>query len=224
MGPVSRPSHISVGPNQDGGGSTELLGGSYFGFVVIGLVLLPFLDASIYQVAAALRQEQMMGTLEAIVATPVSLASILAGSALWPFCFAFLQGLVYLAVAVFLSVDLSKADWLAGGLVALFAVGCFAWLGVLEAGLGLLIKRGNPLSWVLSTLSALVGGAFFPPSLLPDWLQWLSVLHPLSYATRGLRAALLEGTGVVGIAPDTVNHHQGARDPQPLRREQVRLR
>src|SRR5438876_7381731 len=37
---------------------------------------------------------------------------------------------------------------------------------------------------------------------LPILAQWLSVLHPLSYATRGLRAALLEGTGVVGIAPE----------------------
>jgi ABC-2 type transport system permease protein len=195
-------SYFFVGRLMEGGSSAELVGGSYFGFVVIGLILLPFLDASLLQVAAALRQEQMMGTLEAIAATPVNLATIMAGSALWPFCFALLQALTYLAVAVVLGVDLSRADWLSGGLVALLALGCFAWLGVLEAGLGLLIKRGNPLSWLLSLLSALVGGAFFPPSMLPNWLQWLSVLHPLSYATRGLRAALLEGTGVVGNAPE----------------------
>jgi ABC-2 type transport system permease protein len=52
--------------------------------------------------------------------------------------------------------------------------------------------------------SALVGGVFFPTSLLPDWLQWLSVLHPLSYATHAARGALLGGASLGQLAPDLV--------------------
>src|SRR5207249_7106116 len=75
-------SYFFVGRLMEGGINADLVGGSYFGFVVGGLVLLPFLDASIYQVAAALRQEQMMGTLEAIIATPIALPHMLLGTAL----------------------------------------------------------------------------------------------------------------------------------------------
>jgi ABC-2 type transport system permease protein len=79
---------------------------------------------------------------------------------------------------------------------------CFACFSAAQAGIGIVIKRGNPLAWLLSTLSALVGGAFFPTSLLPSWLQWVSAVHPLSYATHAARAALLSGAPFDQLLPD----------------------
>jgi ABC-2 type transport system permease protein len=108
----------------------------------------------------------------------------------------------YATLAIVLGVDLTQANWLGGCVVVGLATTCFASLAVAEAGIGIVIKRGNPFAWLLSTLSALVGGVFFPTSLLPDWLQWVSALHPLSYATHAARAALLSGATLGQLAPD----------------------
>ncbi len=178
--------------------------GSYFGFAIVGLILTAFLDASIFQVATVFRTEQSLGTLDALLATPISLPTVLLGSALWPYTLVALQVVVYAVVAVFLGVDFQHANWLGGLLVVCLSAGGFACLSIAEAGIGIVIKRGNPLAWLLSTFSALVGGAFFPVSLLPGWLQVLSLLHPLSYATHAARAALLGGASFAELAPDLV--------------------
>jgi ABC-2 type transport system permease protein len=180
----------------------DVSGGNYFGFAMVGLVLTAFLDASIFQVATVFRTEQSLGTLDALLATPISLPVVLLGSALWPYALACVQAIGYAALAIVLGVDFHAANWPGVLLVVCLSINCFACLSVAEAGIGIVIKRGNPLAWLLSTFSALVGGAFFPTSLLPSWLQWISAVHPLSYATHAARAALFGGASFEQLLPD----------------------
>jgi ABC-2 type transport system permease protein len=179
-----------------------LANGNYFGFAIVGLILTALLDASIFQVATVFRTEQSLGTLDALLATPTPLPTVLLGSALWPYALAVIQIVGYALLALVLGVDFRGANWLGSGVVIGLSAACFASLSIAEAGIGIVIKRGNPLAWLVSTFSALVGGVFFPTSLLPDWLQWLSMLHPLSYATHAARGALLGGASLSQLAPD----------------------
>ena len=39
----------------------------------------------------------------------------------------------------------------------------------------------------------ILGGALFPISVLPDWLEWLGRAMPIRFAFDGVRAALFEG-------------------------------
>jgi ABC-2 type transport system permease protein len=112
------------------------------------------------------------------------------------------QAMSFVALAWWFGVDFRQANWAAGVLLMALAVAAFACLGIAEAGIGIVVKRGNPLAFALSSFSVLVGGAFFPVSLLPTWLQWISALHPLSYATEGVRAALLSGASFEQLLPE----------------------
>jgi ABC-2 type transport system permease protein len=40
----------------------------------------------------------------------------------------------------------------------------------------------------------------FPVSILPDWLQFIAKLNPITYALDGMRGALLDGASVTAIA------------------------
>jgi ABC-2 type transport system permease protein len=41
-----------------------------------------------------------------------------------------------------------------------------------------------------------VSGVYYPVSVMPQWMQWLSTVSPATYALRGIRAAILNGAGL----------------------------
>jgi ABC-2 type transport system permease protein len=63
----------------------------------------------------------------------------------------------------------------------------------------LLFKRGNPAKWFLIGVSSVAGGMLFPITILPDWLQQVARLNPVTYALDAMRAALLAGSGIMAL-------------------------
>lgn len=103
---------------------------------------------------------------------------------------------VILAVAVILALGLlfgvrlhcGAAFWLA----VLLNGAAFASLAV---GLAMLVRSHADqalLNNFVITPMAFLGGTFFPLDKLPDWLQNLLLLLPLSHASRAIRAAALD--------------------------------
>jgi ABC-2 type transport system permease protein len=72
----------------------------------------------------------------------------------------------------------------------------FSGLGILSASYLLLFKRGNPAKWLLIGLWGIAGGMLFPVTILPDWLQTIATLNPMTHALNAMRAALLGGAGI----------------------------
>jgi ABC-2 type transport system permease protein len=86
--------------------------------------------------------------------------------------------------------------------VGFLTVLCFLSVGVLSASFILVYKTGNPFSWVLGTVSGLLGGVVFPVSLLPPWIRWVSSLLPVTYALDGMRKSLLASSAFAEVLPD----------------------
>jgi ABC-2 type transport system permease protein len=57
------------------------------------------------------------------------------------------------------------------------------------------VTRGQSISALIIFGMGFLGGAFFPVSVLPDWLEPVASIVPPRYAFDGLRAALYEGHG-----------------------------
>ena len=66
-------------------------------------------------------------------------------------------------------------------------------IGIVSAGFLLVFKRGDPLTPLVGSLSALLGGVYFPLAVLPGWLQSVSFFLPFTHALEGLRQAVLNG-------------------------------
>lgn len=181
----------------------ERYGGDYFAFVLIGIAFSGYFTVGLTGFSSALRQAQMSGTLEAMLMTPTSLPMLIVGSALWSYLFTTLRVVVYLLVGtLLLGTNLGRANYL-GGLVALvLAVVAFASIGIIAASVIMVIKRGDPITGLFGNVANLIGGVFYPVEILPEWLQVVARLLPITYALDAMRLALLSGASWREIAPD----------------------
>lgn len=174
------------------------LGGapSYFAFAAVGVALSLVVQVASSRLAQRLREEQLTGALEMLVAQPVASSEMSLGLAGFHFLFAALRAVVYLLIAgLFLSADLSRADWM--GFVAVLAAATLAMaaIGIALAAVVLVLKRAELLVALVAMALALVGGAYFPVDVLPGWLQPLANVLPTTFAFDGVRAALYRGEG-----------------------------
>jgi ABC-2 type transport system permease protein len=175
-------------------------GGDYFAFAIVGVALFGLLAASMAAAAAAIRQEQMVGTLEVLVAAPVSLPTLAAGLSLWSVLLAAAQTFLYLTLGVVVfGIDLGRANLAGAALALLLAVATFAAVGLFAAAFVLVYRHPDPFSSIFAGLSALLGGVLYPPSVLPPVLRLLAEFVPLTHALRAIRLAVLEGAGLAAL-------------------------
>ena len=173
----------------------------YFEFVMIGVVIATVTGLLLQKVATAMRQEQMMGTLEALMVTPTSPTTVQMGSAAFDVLFIPIR-IGALLAAVSLALGLAfQASGILPALALLAAFVPFVWgLGLLAAAAIVTFRRGEGVVGIGMSLLGLVSGAFFPLTLLPVWLQRLAEANPVAIAMEGTREALIGGAGwsVVG--------------------------
>ncbi|HXY25965.1 MAG TPA: ABC transporter permease [Candidatus Acidoferrum sp.] len=175
-------------------------GGSYFAFSLVGFVFLDYLNAALDSFDRSLEEARDSGTLEHLLVTQTSLPVFVAGSAIYPFVATTLRIAVYVTwAAALFHFPLHGANWLAVFVVLGISLLAFAGLGILSASYLLIFKRGNPAKWFFLGISSVAGGMLFPVSILPDWLQLVARLNPVTYALEAMRGALLGGESVLAI-------------------------
>ena len=54
---------------------------------------------------------------------------------------------------------------------------------------------------MIGSTSTLLGGAFFPIAVMPDWMQTLAACLPITYALEAMRLAVFRGQSVTEIWP-----------------------
>ncbi len=176
-------------------------GTSYFAYSLVGFVFFDYLSAVLDTFDRSLEEARDSGTLEPLLVTQVPLPVMLMGSALYPFVLTTLRVAVYLAWgSVLFGFPLRAANWASVLVVLVATLVSFSGLGIFSSAYLLLFKRGNPSKWFFVGVSSVVGGMLFPVSILPNWLQVVAHLNPVTYALDAMRAALLEGASVPTIA------------------------
>lgn len=169
-------------------------GGTYFPFVLVGLALAGFQSVALRSISQAIQYGMYTGTLEAMLVTPTSLSTIVFASVLYQFVSSLLSLLVYLIFGVALfGLSLVKADLCAAVAMLVLALLAHLPLGIFSASFLLIFKRGDPLTSLVGSFSALLGGVYFPLAVLPGWLQFVSFFLPFTHALEGLRQAVLNG-------------------------------
>jgi len=181
----------------------EEYGGDYFSFVLIGLAFTGYMGLSLSNFAQSIREGQMMGTLEIMLLSPTRLSAILISSSLWAYVLTTFRVIVYLIVgALIFGASLTEANAGAAILVMLLSIASFSGIGIISAAFVLLMKKGDPISWLLSGASSLLAGVYYPITVLPDWLAPISRVLPLTYALDAMRLAMLQGSSVYDLRYD----------------------
>lgn len=167
---------------------------SYFAFALAGVFLTTMIGTATGAIAADLREEQLTGTLELLLAQPVRTSALALGVGCFPMAFSILRvaGYLVLSVAVF-DFHPGGADWFGVAVILVVSGLAFIGLGVLTAAATIVFKRGVLLADLLIFGMTFVSGSLFPVSVLPGWLQPVGKVMPTKQALDGLRNALFEG-------------------------------
>jgi ABC-2 type transport system permease protein len=178
---------------------------SYIEFVCVGIVVNVFVQVALTRIATAVRTEQMIGTLEALMMTPTATATVQLGSAAFDLVYMPVRTalfLAFMALAVGLDLHLSGV---VPSLTILLAFIPFVWgLGIASAAAILTFRRGEGAMGIGATLLGLASGAYFPLTLLPGWIAAIAEYNPLAIAIEAMRDALLGGTGWAGVGEDVI--------------------
>jgi len=174
----------------------QAYGGDYLAFAVIGLVVMDLQQVGVTSLAQRVRTAQILGILEAELASPAPSWIVLGVGPVYEFGVALLRAAAYLVLAgAVLGVKFPHANlWalLVGGPLVLAA---FVGLGLLSAAATMVVRRSNPVAVFLASMSLLLSGVAYPVSVLPAPLRLLGQALPLTHALALARGALLRGQG-----------------------------
>jgi ABC-2 type transport system permease protein len=174
---------------------------TYLEFAAVGIALGVFIQFGLDRVSAAMRGEQLMGTLESVLMTPTAPGTIQLGSVAFDLVYIPLRTAVFLGgITLAFGLDFS-AGGIVPALLLLIAFIPFVWgLGVLTAALLLTFRRGSGFIGLGAVILGLLSGVYFPLDLLPGWLSGIAEDNPVALAIQGMRDALLGGAGLSDVA------------------------
>ena len=163
-------------------------------FLVPGLIAINMTLIGTLLTALVVAREWERGTMEAMIATPVSVAEILVGK-LVPY---FVLGMGGMALSVILGlvlfqVPLRGSVWVLGAVSALFLVGALAQ-GLLISTLAKNQFVAGQIAIVSAFLPAfMLSGFVFEPSSAPAWIEVLSHVVAARYFVTILQTLFLAG-------------------------------
>jgi ABC-2 type transport system permease protein len=166
--------------------------------LLIGAVVWAYLGIIFEFITETVAWERWEGTIEYTFMAPLSRAMHLGGSGV----FAVLYGLVraillFIVVAFFFGLSMPDANFFAALVILLIASVSFFGIGMMTAVLPLISpEKGAQLGFVAQGMLLVVSGVYYPVSVLPFWMEWISKISPATYALRGIRGSILEGQGL----------------------------
>ena len=180
-------------------------GSDFFPFVLIGIAFRGYLGVALNHFATSLRSEQMMGTLEMLLASPLKLSTLVGATTSFTFTYhtATLGGYLLLGLLMG-SLSLGRMNLPVALVVMVPTMVSFAALGMLSASFMMTVKRGDPVNFLINATATLFGGVYFPVEVLPDSLQIISRALPITYSLDAMRKALLLGAGLRDVVSELV--------------------
>ena len=159
----------------------------FFGFLLTGISFL---------------RERSQGTLERLMASPVSRFDIVGGYLLGFLLFALLQTMIIFFYAVYV-LDVSSNGDLWQVLIFQMVIG----IGAVCLGTFFSMFARNEFQMMqfipLVILPQMfLCGILWPVEQMPDYLQWIGKFLPLTYGVDGIRALMVDGKALVDIGQD----------------------
>ena len=174
----------------------------YFAFTLLGALAFALISTSVSAFPSALGAAIGRGTLEAFLATPTSPAVIFSGMSAYSVLWALVRGAVLLATGVALGVHIVWGNSLTSAFILGLLLLAHAGVGLIGGSLLLCFRTTGPLLSGVLTVSAFLGGVYYPTHVIPSWLQQVSKVLPLTYDLRALRQSALRGEPFAAVSGD----------------------
>ena len=159
----------------------------FFGFILTGISVL---------------RERTQGTMERLMASPVSRLDIVAGYLLGFLLFALLQTLIIFFYMVYvLKINYYGELWQILVFQVIIGIGavCLGTFFSVFAKNEFQMMQFIPLIIIPQIFLC---GVLWPVSQMPEYLQWVAKFLPLTYGVDGIRALMLQGQDLLDIGKE----------------------
>lgn len=162
----------------------------YFSYMAVGMISMIVMFTTMFS-GMSIVWDRRLGFLEKVLSTPVSRAAIILSKMLNAALRAMFQATIILALAVLLGLKVSST------FTPLNLLGIYAAVFLLSMGLSALFLALALRSTRHETQMAVVNlinmplmfasNTFFPIKMMPEWIQTIASVNPVSYLTDALR-------------------------------------
>ncbi len=171
----------------------------YFSFLAVGMLAFISLFTAMFS-GMSIVWDRRLGFLNKVLSTPLPRGSIPLAKVFSTVVRGLAQSAIVLMVAVLLGMDVAHISAVAvlGTFVALFLM--LAGFGSLFVTLALRSTNWETQMTIMNLLNLpllFASNALFPSKFMPDWLQPVVNVNPVSYAADAARQLLLGSTGMV---------------------------
>jgi ABC-2 type transport system permease protein len=159
----------------------------FFGFLITGISVL---------------RERSQGTMERLMASPISRLDVVAGYLLGFLLFALVQTLIIFFYMVYvLDVSFRGDLWQILVFQVLIGIGavCLGTFFSIFARNEFQMMQFIPL---IILPQAFLCGLLWPVEQMPEYLQWIAKFLPLTYGVDGIRALMLQGESLLDIGKE----------------------
>ena len=144
-------------------------------------------------------RERSQGTMERLMASPVSRIDIVVGYLFGFFIFALTQTIIVLLFSIYV---LNVTYY--GDLWQIFIFQIVIITGAVNLGIFISTFARNEFQMVqfiplILFPQVFLCGVIWPVEQMPNYLQWLSAILPLTYAVDGLRDIMLSGQNLINV-------------------------
>jgi ABC-2 type transport system permease protein len=175
---------------------------NYFDFLAPGIMAMVVMMSVMTGLPAAISQEKEIGTMDGMMVAPINRLSIILGKALSQTARGMLQGLIILVLAFLLfGVTIQGNILLVFGLL-LLGVFSFVGLGIVITSFAKDQQTATMLMTTLMFPMMFLSGVFFPIQQMPWYMQDISKVLPLTYASSALRKVMVLGAWIPDITTE----------------------
>jgi ABC-2 type transport system permease protein len=172
--------------------------------LLIGGVIWAYLGIIFEFLTETVAWERWEGTIEYTFMAPLSRPMYLLGTGVFAVIYGVVRAvLLFGVVALFFDLEMPEANFVSALVLLGIASISFTGIGMMTAVLPLISpEKGAQLGFVAQGMLLVVSGVYYPTSVLPEWMQWVSVISPATYALDGIRDAILAGDGVTEMGDE----------------------
>ena len=175
---------------------------SYFDFIAPGIMAMTVMMSVMTGLPVAISQEKEVGTLDGMMVAPINRLSIILGKTLGQTARGLLQGVIILVLAaVLFHVVIQGSILLVFGLL-LLGVFSFVGLGIVITSFAKDQETAQMMMMTLMFPMMFLSGVFFPIQQMPWYMQDISRVLPLTYASQALRKVMVLGAGIPDITTE----------------------
>lgn len=172
--------------------------------IVPGLIGVILTMTMVLFTGVAIVRERERGNMELLIATPVSSAELMIGKVLPYIAIGLVQTTVVLALGTWLfQVPLNGSLWEVY-LAAILLIAANLTLGLLISTAAKSQFQAMQMTFFVFLPSILLSGFMFPFSGMPQPVQWLAEVLPLTHFLRLIRGIMLRGAGIGELWPDVL--------------------